>query len=406
MPDIILCSYTRLRRLTTLFLFCMLAGFFFSPGFVRAQTPGVSAGEIVIGQSCALEGPAQALGKGMRDGALAYFKHINASGGVHGKKLRLITYDDGYEPKACAANTKKLIRKDKVFLLFGYVGTPTSKAAAPIAAKNNVPYFAPFTGAEFLRAPLIREVFNIRASYFQETEAMVHHLITDKNIKRISVFFQNDSYGKAGLAGVRKALDKRDMKILNEAHYPRNTLDVDQAVKALLMTKPDAIIMIGAYAPCAKFIQVMREARSEALFLNVSFVGGDAMGRILANEGLGVVVTQVVPYPYDRRVPIVEEYNRLSGKAFPGRDMTFPGMEGFIAAKALCTILEKTPAPITREGFIRAAETMSDVDLGGFTFSFSPTNHQGSDLVYFTQVGPGGFIAPIIALGDLYQYNW
>ena len=369
------------------------------------ETPGVSNNEILIGQSCALKGPTQALGKGMRDGALAYFKHINSEGGIRGKKIRLISYDDGYEPEVCAANTNKLIDQDKVFLLFGYVGTPTSKVAMPIAVKKGVPYFGPFTGAEFLRRPVKHQVFNIRASYYQETEAMVDHLFKDKKIKRISVFYQNDSYGKAGLEGVTRALARRDMKILNEAHYPRNTVDVEPAVKSLLATKPGAIIMIGAYRPCAKFIRLMREAGSESIFLNVSFVGADAIGKILANKGLGVVVTQVMPYPFDKRIPVVDEFHNLLHRYMPETDPGLVSLEGFICAKALCKILLDTPGPMTREGFIETAEKQTNVDVGGFTCSFSPNNHQGSNFVYFTQIGPGGFIGPIKNLTQLYGYK-
>ncbi|OEU44632.1 MAG: hypothetical protein BBJ60_11755 [Desulfobacterales bacterium S7086C20] len=392
-------SYLALVLLTGL-----LWGMSINPGPVFAQSPGISASEIVLGQSCALEGPTRALGIGMRDGALAYFKLLNSRGGIRGKKIRLISYDDGYEPKKCLANTKKLINQDKVFLLFGYVGTPTSQVAAPIAAGKKVPYFGPFTGAEFLRNPVNHWILNLRASYYQETEAMVAHLITEKGFKRISIFYQNDAYGKAGLDGVRRALARRMMWALNEAHYPRNTVEVQPAVKAMLMTKPQAVIMIGAYEPCARFIKLMRKAGSDALFLNVSFVGADAMGRILGNEGIGVVVTQVVPYPYDKRVPVVAEFHRTVRGHSPQVEPSMVGVEGFITAKALCKILLETPDPITREGFIETAEKQSNADLGGFTFSFSPENHQGSNLVYLTQIGPGGFVMPINDLNDLYEY--
>lgn len=393
-------------QLSDFFMLFVLVSFFhlsFFPVQAYGQT-GVTETEIIIGQSCALKGPAKTLGMGMRDGAQAYINHVNSIGGIKGKKIRLITYDDGYEPDLCAANTKKLIDQDNVFLLFGYVGTPTSTAAVPIATENQVPYFAPFTGAEFLRTPVNRHVFNIRGSYYQETEAMVEQLTSVKNIKRISVFYQNDSYGKAGLDGVKIALKKRDLEILNEANYPRNTLEVESAVKDLLKANPGAIIMVGAYAPCAKFISEMRKQGSNALFLNVSFVGSDAMGQILQNNGLGVVVTQVVPFPFFKKIPVVGEYHRLLKQFTPEAEPNFMGMEGFIAAKALCKILSEIPEPITRKGFIDTAEKQINVDLGGFIISFSPNNHQGSNIVFFSQVAPGGFISPIMSLNDLYEY--
>jgi branched-chain amino acid transport system substrate-binding protein len=393
------------RYLGLSLFFCLLFIISLCPAPMFGSSPGVSDAEIVIGQSCALKGPAQALGKGIRDGALIYFRKINSNGGIRGRKIRLITYDDGYEPGSCLENTNRLITQDGVFILFGFVGTTTSRAAVPIASEKKVPYFAPYTGAEFLRNPLNRQVFNIRASYYQEIDAMVEHLIKDTGIKRISVFYQNDSYGKTGLEGVRIALEKRGLHILNSAHYPRNTINVEQSVEALNLTRPGAVIMIGTYKPCARFIRLMRKSGSEALFLNVSFVDADSLGAALANQGIGVVITQVVPFPYDRRIPVVSEFYSLSEQFLPEAKPSFVCLEGFIAAKAFCGILLKTPDPITRKGFINTAESQASLDLGGFPISFSKDNHQGSNLVYFSQVGPGGFISPLKNLNYLYEYH-
>ena len=363
---------------------------------------GVTQSRIIIGQSCVLKGSAQALGQGMRDGALAYFKHINAEGGIKGKMIKLITLDDGYEPEACVSNTKQLIEKDKVFLLFGYVGTPTSKAVFNHLKKTKVPYFAPFTGAEFLRNPLTPGIFNIRASYFQETEAMVKILLMN-NLKRISVFYQNDSYGEAGLKGVKIALQKRGMKITSKASYERNTLDVENAVSEIAISNPDALIMIGTNKPCAKFIRLMRgSTKSRPIFLNVSFVDSDTLAATLGNKGLGVVVTQVVPYPFDKRIPVVAQYHQMTQKYMKDSKISFTGMEGFIAAKALCRILEKMNN-FTRAEFVRTAESISET-LGGFKVQFTPKSHQGSGLVHFTQIGPGGSISNIDNLNQLYKY--
>jgi ABC-type branched-subunit amino acid transport system substrate-binding protein len=363
---------------------------------------GITDDTILIGQSCALKGPAQQLGKGMRDGALAYFKHINANGGIKGKQIKLISLDDGYEPGACKRNTSRLIDQEKVFLLFGYVGTPTSKAAFPLIKSNSVPFFAPFTGAEFLRSPLTPEVFNIRASYYQETEAMVEQLMLNGK-DNIGVFFQNDSYGRAGLEGARLALERRGKKIIAKASYERNTVAVDEAVKLLAPIELDAIIMIGAYAPCAQFISKMRDRKSNALFVNVSFVGADALAWELQNKGLGVVITQVVPYPFDKRVEVVAEYHILLNQYTPSVDPSYPGMEGFIAAKGLSAVLKKMKT-LTRQEFIQVAEKQYEY-LGGFKLKFDSGNHQGSDFVGFTQVGPGGFITKINDLSDLYEYE-
>ncbi len=389
----------QLKSLLILTSLCCIAIFF--AGSASAED-GVTQSRIIIGQSCVLKGSAQALGQGMRDGALAYFKHINAEGGIKGKMIKLITLDDGYEPEACVSNTKQLIEKDKVFLLFGYVGTSTSKAVFNHLKKTKVPYFAPFTGAEFLRNPLTPGIFNIRASYFQETEAMVKILLMN-NLKRISVFYQNDSYGEAGLQGVKIALQKRGMKITSKASYERNTLDVENAVSEIAISNPDAVIMIGAYKPCAMFIQLTRDGtRSRPIFLNVSFVGSDALAETLSNKGLGVVITQVVPYPFDKRMLVVAQYHQMTQKYMKDSKISFTGMEGFIAAKALCRILEKMNN-FTRAEFIRTADSTYE-HLGGFKVHFTPKNHQGSDLVHLTQIGPGGSISNIDNLNQLYKY--
>ena len=367
-----------------------------------AQTAGVTDAEIVIGQSCALEGPTKVLGQSLRRGAQAYFQHVNDSGGINGRTIRLVSYDDGYEPKACLENTTKLIEQDQVFLLFGYVGTPTSKEILPLVTDKKVPFFAPFTGAEFLRNPVNPFVFNIRPSYSQETEAIVEKLLAERGISRISVFYQDDSYGKAGLEGVVKALEKRNLVVVNHASYPRNSVNVEKAVDKISSVSPEAVIMVGIYDPCAKFIQQMKSKGSKAIFLNVSPVGANALGNALLNEGAGVVVAQVVPFPFDRRIPVVVEYKKRLGQYFPDAEPEFVSMEGYIAAKALCDIIEQVPEPITREAFVQTAESQTDKDIGGFSFTFGPGNHQGSDRIYFTQIAPGGFLNPIDNLKHLY----
>ena len=208
---------------------------------------GVTQNEIVIGMSNALSGPASGLGTGLKAGATAYIDMVNAAGGVNGRKIRLISYDDGYEPERTVVMTRKLVNQDKVFALFGFVGTPTSAAAVPYATKMGVPYIAPFTGAEFLRTPVSPFVFNVRASYFDETEGMVEHLTKDLGIKKIGVFIQDDGYGNAGKAGVNRALNKRGMRLAGEGKYIRNTTDVDAGLNALKAANPEAVIMVGAY---------------------------------------------------------------------------------------------------------------------------------------------------------------
>ena len=218
------------------------------PSRVHAET-GVTEKEIKIGVSIPLSGPAAGLGIGNQRGFETYFKKLNAKGGIHGRKISLTVKDDGYEPQRTATNTQDLITKENSFVLFNFVGTPTSRAAVPLARKFGVPYLFPFTGAEFLRTPADPFIYNLRASYFNETEFLVNHFVEDLGIKRIGIFSQNDAYGDAGLSGVVKALAKRNLKLTGEGRYKRNTLEISQGFEILEKAAPDAIILIGAYEP-------------------------------------------------------------------------------------------------------------------------------------------------------------
>src|SRR5215470_8097427 len=222
----------------------------------RADEVGVSADTILFGQSAALEGPSSALGKGMRQGILAAFAEINAKGGIYGRKLQLISRDDGYDPDRSVAQTKKLIEEDRIFALIGAVGTPTSIATVPIASALNLPFIGPFTGAEFLRAPELRNVVNIRASYSAEAEAWIKHLTEDLKFRHIAIFYQDDAFGRDGLAGVKRALAQRGLELTAEGTFERNTRAVGSAWRTIKRAEPEAIVMVGTYGPCAEFIKL------------------------------------------------------------------------------------------------------------------------------------------------------
>ena len=351
-----------------------------------ALAQGVSADTILIGQSAALSGPAQELGKEMKSGAEAYFDVINKSGGINGRKIKLISIDDGYEPDKAAANTKKLINDDKVLALFGYVGTPTSNASLPILTEAKVPFIGAFTGAQSLREPFNRYVFNVRGSYFDETEQIVGHLV-QQGIKKIAVFYQNDAYGKAGLAGVERAMKKRMLDIAVTATVERNTTDVSAAVAALARSNTDAIIMISAYKSCAAFIKSMKLAGALQQFWNVSFVGSKALSNELGEDGRGVQISQVVPFPWSDVNPIVREYQKRIG----GRELySFTSLEGYIAAKVLVEGLKRAGKNPTRESLVDGLASMGKVDLGGFTVNYTPTNHNGSSYVDLTIISRAG----------------
>jgi ABC-type branched-subunit amino acid transport system substrate-binding protein len=353
-----------------------------------AAAQGVTADKVLLGQSVALSGPAAQLGINMRNGLKAYFDEVNAKGGVHGRKIELITLDDGYEPARTVPNTKKLIDENKVFALIGYVGTPTSVPAIPVFTGAKVPFIGPFTGAESLRAPFNRYIFHVRASYYDETDKIVEQVVSIGG-KNIAVFYQNDAYGQAGLKGVEIATQKRNMKISALGTVERNTVQVEAAVKAINAAKPDAVVMISAYTSCAEFIRQMKKAGSAATFYNVSFVGSKALADALGADGVGVAISQVVPYPWGTAVPVVKEYQQLSAKAGI-KEVDFGAIEGFLAAKVFIEGMKRAGKNLTREGFINEMEKMRDVDLGGFFISYSPTNHAGSKFVDLTIIGRGG----------------
>lgn len=348
---------------------------------------GVSDGEIVLGMSNALEGPASALGTGLKSGAMVYFDKINAAGGVHGRKIKVISYDDGYEPRNTVKNTKKLISEDKVFALFGYVGTPTSKAILPIINKEKVIYFGPFTGAEFLRNPVNKYIFNVRSSYFNEAEAQVEHLTAKLGLKNIGIFIQDDAYGLAVKGGVMKALKKRDLFLKGEGRYKRNTVAVDEAVGVLKAASPEAVSMVGTYKAMAAFIKKSKAQGYSPVFLNVSFVGTTALIEELKGEGDGTIISQVTPSPYDPSLQMVKGYQedmKKAGNNKPG----YVSLEGYLDAFVFVEVLKKVGRDLTRDSFIKAAESLS-ISSGGMSFSFSPNNHQALDKVYLTEITGG-----------------
>jgi len=354
---------------------------------VGARAQGVTGDAILIGQSAPLSGPAELLGKEMKAGAEAYFNFVNQNGGVYGRKIKLVSLDDGYEPDRAKANTQKLIAENQILALFGYVGTPTSNAALPLFTEAKVPFIGAFTGAESLRDPHNRYIFNVRASYFDETEQIVDSLV-NQGVKKIAVFYQNDAYGKAGLAGVEKAMNKRGLPIIASATVERNTSDVAAAVQQLSKADPAAVIMISAYKSCSAFITAMKRANAYPRFWNMSFVGSKALVSELGDENArGAGISQVVPLPWSTAIPIVAEYQKKIGAE---KNYSFTSLEGYIAAKVLVEGLKKAGRNLTRESLVDAMGSLGTIDLGGFKVSYSPANHNGSSYVELTIVSRGG----------------
>ena len=354
---------------------------------------------IKIGMSAAFTGPAQALGNGVKEGIKTYFAKTNANGGVNGNTLKLVAFDDGYEPKKCAPNMRKLITQEKVFAVIGNVGTPTAIVAVPIANELKTPFFGAFTGSGVLRkTPPDRYIFNYRASYAEETAGMIQNLVNTLGIKpeEIALFTQNDGYGDAGYKGALKALKAIGYKkgaSLAHGRYQRNTVNVEDGLLTILDgdVEPKAIIMVGAYKPCAAFIKLAKENDLvDTLFLNVSFVGSKALAKELGPDVKNVIVTQVVPH-YNSDLPVIAEYKK-DLKRFSNTEAGFVSLEGYLAAKAFVTGLERSGKSPTKESFIDALEQMDTFDLGmGTLHQFSKTEHQISHDVWPTMLKSGEF---------------
>jgi ABC-type branched-subunit amino acid transport system substrate-binding protein len=352
----------------------------------QAQTIGDT---IVLGQSAPFSGPAELLGVQFHEGAKIYFDGVNAKGGVRGRRIELRHLDDGYEPDRCVANTKQLLDQN-VFALFGYIGTPTSVAALPLATQARVPFFAPFTGAQALREPFNPYAIHIRASYFDETAAIVK-LITSSGIKKIAVFYQNDAYGQAGLAGVVRALKALNLEPLVTATVERNSVDVSAALNTIMSRNPEAIVQISAYKSCAAFIRQARQRGFPGNFYNVSFVGTQALVSELGADSRGVVISQVMPFPYTPLVPIAKEYLetiQLSGKK---HTPNYSGIEGFIAAKVFTEALQRAGGKnLSRDSFLGAVDELQNLNLGGFSVDFAANRRTASQFVELTFLTPDG----------------
>lgn len=351
-----------------------------------------SGSKILLGQSAALTGPAAQLGIQYAQGAKLYFDQVNAQGGVDHRQIELRTLDDGYEPDRCLDNTRKLLAADAL-ALFGYVGTPTSLAALPLATQAKTPFVAPFTGAMALREPFNKYAFHIRASYQDETALIVKQL-TQLGLDRIAVFYQNDAYGKAGLAGVNLALAKLDRQPVALARVERNSVDVAAAAKTLRAAEPQAIVQISAYTSCAALIRAARKLGYGGQFFNVSFVGSQALSDALGKDAAGIVVSQVMPSPYSPTSAIGREFSAAVKSAGGDARLNFSGIEGYLAAKVIVDGLRRAAAGkgITRETLAAGLESLGAQSYGGFAVKLTATDHVGSSFVDLSMLTGDGRI--------------
>jgi len=374
--------------------------------------------EIVLGVSAAFSGPSRGLGTELYRGASAYFSRVNENGGINGRRIVLKMYDDGYQPDPCVENTMKLMLEDQVFLLFGYVGTPTVTRVLPLLKKfqdENIFMFFPFTGAQPQRQPPYGDfAFNLRASYAQETAGLVNNFVGIGK-ERIAVFYQADAYGRSGWAGVRAALAPHGLRIAGEATYSRGapyTGTMRRQVEILKASAPDAVICIGAYAACAAFARDAVDLGLEVPIANLSFVGSENMLKLLT-EGREdseaytrlLVNSQVVPSYEDLSLPCVREYRELMDRYDPQVPPelvkeeyapfphSFGSLEGFLNAKLLAEILRRLDGEVDRARLEEAVFSVRDFDLGvGEAVSFGPDRRQGLQTVYYTVVENGRFV--------------
>lgn len=355
---------------------------------------------LYFGMSAALSGPAADLGTEMVRGIETAFAEQNRRSGVRNRSLRLVALDDGYEPERAVPNMHTLIDRSDILAIVGNVGTPTAVATVPIANRARMPFFGAFTGAGVLRRnPPDRYIINFRASYEEETAAMVDGLVNVVGVApgEIAFFTQRDAYGDAGFTGGLKALKRLGVagaKDVAHGRYERNTLAVENALADLLYhpVRPRAVIMVGSYAPCAEFIKLAKASGLDALFLNVSFTGAEALRTALGDAGDGVVITQVVPH-YDADVPLVREYRASLARLQPGGRPSFGSLEGYIVARILILALETVPAEFTRESVLLALERLGSFDLGlGAPLHLSAEAHQASHTVWPTIIRKGEIV--------------
>lgn len=348
----------------------------------RAEA-GVAADELRLGMVNVQSGPAAGLGQGMRAGAQAYFQRANAAGGVQGRRLSLVVRDDGYDPRRTAALTRELIDSGDVFALFGYVGTPTSRAALPGVLAAGVPYLFPLTGAEVLRKPVHRWIFNVRASYFAETEVLAGYMAETLKLQRVALLMQDDSFGETVKSGLAGALRKRGLELQGEARIQRNSLAVEGAVQQLRVLQPQAVFFVGTYRQLAVAIREARAQGLQAEFFSVSFVGTEAFIDVAGADGNGVYISQVLPPPEDASLPLVRDY-----QADMQGHLGYASLEGYVGAAVLVEALRRAGPQPTRARLVEVLENL-DIDLGGLRITFGPGDHQGSDAVYLTRIESG-----------------
>lgn len=382
----------------SLLKYCLLAGIL-GIGASRAAEPGVSDTQIRLGMVNAQTGAASGLGHAMLDGAMAVFQDVNSRGGIYGRNIELVVADDGYDPDRAINETLKLIEEKQVFALFGYVGTPTTNAVIPIVQEMKVPLVGAFTGAMTLRRPVVREIINFRASYDDESDALVQSFVS-RGIKRFGIMYQDDGFGHAVLDGTARALKRRGLELIAKGSFQRGTTAVKAGLAALIGQDLEVVIMVGPYTPIAAFVRETGKAGLKASLATVSFVGTDSLLQLLGTEGNGILISQVVPLPDDRTLPIAADCAALLAKHVPGAQLSFVNFEGCISAKAMVAAMRQAGTNLTRERLIQSFEAFDRQDIGGLQLTLGPDNHQASTTVFLTRIEAGKIVPVTLQSGS------
>ena len=356
-----------------------------------AAEPGITDNSITLGMTSPFSGTNGVYGTDMRQVIQTYFDQVNKTGGVNGRKINLVALDDGYETDRAVANTKSLINEKNVFaLLASYGSSPTTEAMNTVFGPAKVPLVGTISGAGSLREPISqnpngRYMFNVRASYADETEAIVNQLVS-LGLKSIAVFYQNDGFGKSGLDGVTVALKKHNLAPTAAATVERNSVDVTAAVEAIAKSKPQAVVMVTLYKPTAAFVKAMKKANQSPMFMTLSPVGTEQLVAELGPDARGIGISQVMPYPFNDIVPMVRDYQKLVGAK---AGYSYYGIEAYAMARVMVDALKRMGKDPSREKLMAALESTS-LDMGGLKVAYSATNRQGSRFVELTVIGPGG----------------
>ncbi len=354
-------------------------------GQAHAQD-GVTDTTIRIGQTAGVTGTVAAPVNEMNGGAQAYFHMLNKQGGIHGRKIELVTLDDKFDPALTKANAENLIKRERVFSLFQGRGTPHNQGLLPLLTENKMPLLAPATGATVFHTPLHPWLFNVRANYHVEIQAIIRHL-TLTGLKHISLLHVDDAFGRDGLAGFQQAMSDAGLTPVSISTFARVDPDNDAAAAEVIKQDPRALIILSSSKNTVGVIKAIRKQGGAMQLITLSNNSSEFFINDLGADGVGVIVSQVTPAQSNSTV-LGQEFLRAVKET--NATVSYASMEGYLNAKVLAEGLKRAGRDLTREKFVKALESIKNLDFGGFVVSFGPTDHTGSEFVELTMIGKSG----------------